>query len=251
MIKTMKITPSSAAFMMGDLVCTEYAHGCLRATLAAAYGCKDPSEIADVNQRVGATHESWYSRNLSAEVFGAEVPIKGEILGVPFSGRADFITDHGNFRVVHETKGSVSDSTRKSVIKGGKFKLNWLAQLVFYMSRVSVVRGKIVAGFYEEAPGNLFKHIDGREFKVEVQDSGAIDVDGVFCGYTIQDQLAHQTATAKVLTEDLIWDRPDGAEKSWGSPCHFCHLKATCLEYDLGSINNIQEFVDHFKGEKG
>ena len=242
MIK-LKVSPSSAAFMLGNLCVTEYAHGCLRAILMSGYGIREDS-IAEVNERVGASHESWYARSLTAPVFGAEVPVKGNITDtVVYSGRADFITQHDGFRVIHETKATVTVKTKTSVITNGNYKMNWLAQLLFYMIRTNTTRGKIISGYYVEHEGGLFENKASREFKVEIDDVGNVQVDGQFSGYNVQDQLAHQMGCAKVLSENILWDRPDGAEKAYGSPCHFCPFKQTCLEYDLGTITSVEEFV--------
>lgn len=243
-----KIYPSAGAFMFGDLVITEYDSACLRSILIKAHGIQGP-EIDEANAAVGQTHEAFYARELAQFTkMAAEVPLKGEIDGIAYSGRADFITDHGTFRVIHETKGTISKNTYKKVIKEGKYKINHLAQLVFYMIRFQIDRGKIVSGYYEQED-YLFIQKDKREFKVVIQDSGEIYIDGSWTGYTVQDQLNHQIAQAEVLKNKTIWCRPDRAEDRFGSPCSYCPFKNTCIKYDTGVISTVDELVESARQE--
>jgi len=84
------IKPSSAAFCLGEAVCTQYDSGCLR-KLLFNYWHRSPFRVSEDNQAVGATHEAFYARKIKSPVFGAEVPLHGEVNGIPYRGKADFI----------------------------------------------------------------------------------------------------------------------------------------------------------------
>jgi hypothetical protein len=199
-------------------------------------------DIPEVFQRVGAAHEAYYARNIRAPIFGAEVPCKGEVGNIQYSGRKDFVIPSktkGN--IIVETKASVMEKTIKNVAHYGKLKLNQLAQLIFYMIREKQTFGKLVFGGYKELEGGLFEQVAFREFKVEFGKSGEILVDGKAYKFTVQDQLQHQLNSAKALDEEIVWDRPADANAKFGSPCHFCMYKEVCNKYDLGEITTKKE----------
>ena len=237
----LKIYPSSSAFIIGDSVMTDTQSGCLRNILLAAHDVREDS-IAEIHMRVGAVHESFYARTLQEDEFGSEVPVKGECDGVPYSGRADFLTKYKGEYIVHETKGTVSYNTYRKVIKDGRFKPNNLSQLVFYMGHFNTQYGKLIYAYYKEKD-LLFKQVEQRTFKVIIDKSGDILIDGVHSGYTFQDHLAHRVEVARVLKANEVGDKPSGTQDGGGA-CNWCVFKPTCKKWDLGEITTTEEFVN-------
>lgn len=246
-----RLYPSSSAFMLGELVVTEYDSGCLRSILLAANGAR--TTIPEIYERVGAAHEVWYEENVLKKDprilnYATEVPIKQPIdgvEGVTYSGRMDVLAAHDKVGVViHETKGTISKNTRLSVIRKGKVKLNQLAQLVSYMIAKECPRGKLIAGYYEEDGDGTLVHQEGREFKVEIDDEGAIIVDGVPSGYSVLDQIRHRQAAAKVIASPHVAARPDKWDQKWGGPCTNCTFREVCDKFDNGEIGGLNEFID-------
>jgi len=230
--------------MIGDLTITDSQSGCLRNILLSAHGIRE-GEIAEINSRVGSVHESYYARTITDEMFGSEVPVKGDCNGVPYSGRADFLTKHKTDWVVHETKGTVSYNTYRKVIKDGRPKGNNLSQLVFYMTHFDTPYGKLIYGYYKEV-GPMFKQVDSRVYRVTINQAGDIMLDGAHSGFTVADHLAHRVAAAKVLTEQCVWERPEGTEAGEGA-CQYCIHKKACQSWDLGALKTTEEFINEAK----
>lgn len=243
-----KIYPSSAGFLWGTLVKTEYDSACLRSILIRSHGVRTP--IAKTYSKVGEVHEGLHEQELRqdsrVEGYERELVIKSEVIdGVFYSGRCDFKVEYkGVGTVIHECKSTVGRGTRDSAIRRGKVKINHLAQLSSYLTQLRTTRGKLVYGYYELNELDVYEQVERRDYKVQVNDVGALYVDGQPSGYNVADQLAHQLAAAKVLKEQIIWDRPDNAFASWGSPCNFCPFRRTCDEYDAGKIETVEELVE-------
>jgi hypothetical protein len=248
-----KIHPSSAAFMIGDLVMTDYDSGCLRSILLAHNGARSES-IPKVYAEVGAAHENWIEANVLKPdkrlvVYAREVPIKMPVPGcedVLYSGRMDVLACYVEVgQVILETKGTISKNTRLSVIRKGLVKLNHLAQLTSYMIAKRITRGKIIAGYYERDPDTLeFVHCEGREFKVEIADDGGIVVDGFPTAWTVADQLRHRLAAARVLSAETVPPRPDKATQAFGGPCSKCLFKSVCDNYDNQPVEGTYAFIE-------
>lgn len=234
-----KFYPSSSAFMIGDTVMTKYDSGCLRSILVKASGIKT-GDIHPVYKKVGATHEWRYlvelrqdEKNISIE---AEVVTKKKLSEeVMYSGRMDFRvmrdTTEGPVCVIHETKGTVSKNTRRDWRKG-EYNLTYLAQLVSYMVDERSTRGMLVCGYYEENDHGALERLEQRRFKVQITDSGRIDVDGQPSGFNVADLLTHRRAVVEILEENKIGPRPDKWNQKWGGPCTRCAFKNTCDKYD-------------------
>jgi len=248
----LKLYPSSSAFMLGELVVTDYDSGCLRSILLQANGAR--TQIPEIYMKVGAAHEDWYEETVLKKdariiTYATEVPIKLPIEGVEgvvYSGRMDVLAAHEKVgTVIHETKGTISKNTRLSVIRKGMVKLNQLAQLVSYMIAKECTRGKLVVGYYEEDGDGTLVHQEGRDFKVEIDDSGAILVDSVPTGYSAMDQLRHRNAAARVLASgEVVAARPDKWDQKWGGPCGNCNFREVCDKFDRGELGGKNEFID-------
>ena len=243
------IYPSQAAFMWGETVLTQYSSGCLRAILISAHGVREsfPAVYADV----GAAHEAWYEgqqgSNPNILSYEREVPVKRDIPGVPgvtYSGRIDVLEQYAFGPVIVETKGTISKDTRLSVIRKGIVKLNQLAQIVSYMIATEIPRGRLVVGYYEyDLEQVTFRHCEGREFKIEIDDHGMILVDRIASGYSVMDALAHRQAAAAVLADNAVGNRPDKWDQAFGGPCRMCVFKDACTKYDAENLST-EAFVD-------
>jgi hypothetical protein len=244
-----KLHPSSAAFMIQDSVITEYSSGCLRQILLSSNGIR--TDIPETYARVGAAHEAQHEQELLGTsrvlAFDREVVIKLAIEGfddILFSGRADFICQYDKIgEVIHETKGTISKNTRLAVIRKQKPKVNQLAQLVAYMIARQTCYGKLVCAYYEEDEQGELEKQEEHVFRVQIADDGAILVDDLPSGFAVAEQIAHRTASAEVITAQIIADRPAGWEQKWGGPCSLCTFKDTCNRFDAGHIQTVEDFV--------
>lgn len=240
-----KFYPSSSAFMVGDLVITKYDSGCLRSILIRANGIRTGA-IPELYQRCGATAEVQHAADLKAKgvTFIREMGLKAQLTpNVEYSGRADFVCQVPNIgTVVDECKGHTSKDTRRSVIRNGEYNISYLAQLVSYMVRLRTQKGRLVCGYYEEDERGQLVRQEERTFKVEIDEDGAILVDGVSSTYSVTDLLAHQRAAARVLENQEIAPRPDKAAQKYGGPCSYCPFKAACDAHDL-SPSTTDEFL--------
>jgi hypothetical protein len=240
-----KLYPSSAAFMWGDMVITEIAQGCLRSTLLRQY--VKQGDIPEDKKVMGAQWEDIICERL---VNDQPLPFHKELVckrmvseNVQVSGRCDYVLYHDKHGpIVYECKASSSKYFLKDVIKGGKIKINHLAQVVTYLHFFGVTRGKITTGYFE---GTELR--DEREFKIEIDGKGNILVDGGMSGFCVHDLLEHQVTAAQVLEKQIVWDRPDKADAKFGSPCTYCDFKATCTAWDCGDLNTTEEFINHAK----
>jgi hypothetical protein len=199
---------------------------------------------------VGAVHEAVHEQEVKGDPkvasYKREMVIKADITDdVQYSGRCDFEVQYYKVgTVIHETKSTVSRSTRDHVIRKGQVKLNHLAQLVSYLIQLKTTRGKIVCGYYELNEVGDYERVEAREFKVTIRDNGAIYIDGEHSGFNVEDQIAHALAAAKVLSEQRIWERPEGHDAKWKSPCTFCPFKKACDKYDAAEITTVSELVE-------
>jgi hypothetical protein len=247
-----KLYPSSAAFMMGDVVVTEYDSGCLRKILLTEKGIKSP--FPAIYGRLGAVHEILHEQKIrtdeQVESFLREVPIRVPITDYPnvqYSGRADFICQYVDKKeVIHETKATISKNTRLQMRKG-QVKTNQLAQLVSYMIIRQTQWGKIIAGYYEENAAGELVQTEEKIYKVFIDDEGAIWVDGQPSGFTVYDQIAHRQAAAQVISEGIIGGRPDKWDDKYKGPCARCIHKDTCTAVDIGAIATPEAFVQQAK----
>jgi hypothetical protein len=240
-----KLYPSSAAFMWGDMVITEIAGGCLRSTLLRQYVKQGPIPQDKVD--MGARWEDIVLDRLEKDQplpFHKELSVRRMVSPtVQMSGRCDYVLYHDSFGpLVVECKASSSKYFLKDVIEKGKVKINHLAQVVTYLHFFSTTRGKITTGYFD---GTVLKA--EREFKITIDPKGNILVDGGLSGFCVQDLLEHQVTAAKVLDEQIVWDRPDKADAKFGSPCTYCDFKATCVAWDCGDLNTTEEFINHAK----
>jgi len=231
----MRISPSSAAFALGNLVVTDYSQGCLRHLLFKRKIPKD-SDIPEEFAKMGEDGELKYLDYMLTQQdypFHRELPFISEIDGVPVKGRVDFVSYHDGFRVIHECKTSQSKTFLYGVVRKGEPKLNHVAQIVSYLVHFGETKAKLVARY---APKN-----EERIIKIEVDDLGRILVDKRVYKYSLQEQINHQLLSAKVIKENLIWDRP-----STGT-CRYCQYAEECLKWDTEEFKSTEYFFNQMK----
>lgn len=248
-----KLYPSSAGFMLGAAVVTPYNSGCMRHILLQSKGLF-ADDIDPKYQELGALNEDRYEKEVLQTDpkllhYDKEYKIKQKIgdTEVYLVGRIDFLVRRADVpgEIIHENKSSDSANTLREVIKKGNVKSHNLAQIVVYMIARETQKGKLIYSHYKKDKQTKLWVMDNeRAFKITISDAGVIMVDGVFSGYTVQDQLAHQNTAARVIENDLIYDRPLGWDDRFKSPCAYCPWSKACDKYDNGEITTVEQFVE-------
>lgn len=230
MIK-MRFSPSSAGFMWGNAVITDYPSACLRSIMLASRGVRIP--IHPIYGELGEAHENWYANQLGDSCASREQVIKGQVTSaVTYSGRCDFTTKDG---VIHECK---STPARKDC----SYKRNHLAQLVSYMLRLEVPKGVIAVGYYIK-PKDVFEQAAFKSYQVDVQDDGGVWVDDNYTGFMARDVIHHEKAAARAIELGMIEARPY-AESAFKSPCRLCPFAKVCDRHDAGELQSHAAFVE-------
>ena len=241
---TIKIYPSSAAFMVGPLVKTDYNSGCHRFQWAQAHSGLSKAELHhEINAEsaaLGTLNEYRVAVKLKKDKvkFEREVPFKIAYKDAVISGRQDFVLENGE---VWETKGTGSDKVYKQSILGGVPQLNHVAQLVSYLAFLKKPKGRIVNTYYElELDGELesYKVVGERIFTVECLDDGCIMLDQRPYPHTIRDLARWYADLEKKLADPwTLPQKPCHNGDKFGSPCFSCPLKKVCeKECDVASF---------------
>lgn len=244
---TIKIYPSSAAFMIGPLVKTDYNSGCHRFQWAQTHSGLSKAELHhEINAEsaaLGTLNEYRVAVKLKKDKvkFEREVPFKIAYKGAVISGRQDFVLENGE---VWETKGTGSDKVYKQSILGGVPQLNHVAQLVSYLAFLKKPKGRIVNSYYElEIDGELesYKLIAERIFIVECLDNGDLTVDGTRYDHSIRDLARWYADLEKKLADPwTLPQKPCQNGDKFGSPCFSCPLKKLC-EKEVDVAQFLQE----------
>lgn len=227
-----KIRPSSSGFKRGEMVFTTYNSGCLRYIKAARKAQYTP--IDPIYAEVGLQHEENHEEFLADRLTEREFVIKFDLTGdVEYSGRCDFIDSDG---AVHETKATLSKSSRDSIVRQGKYNVNHLAQIVSYMIFLELEQGYLVVGYYEkDETKNIFVKQEQRTFNITIGSTGLIFVDGEESEYSIMDYMEHVEAQID-LFKTVLPPRPY-IKSRFSSPCSLCPMAETCDSVDIGEIS--------------
>ena len=263
MTKRLRVYPSSAAFMWGTVVYTEYSSGCLRRIYIDANGIKEPFDPKHSER--GEINEVFFEKRFERDkvTFEREVPFRESIhsTSLVLSGRIDYRIVTPDLTYPLELKSTESSTQRRVRIQNGEWGLGQVAQLSEYMLVDGAEKGKLVVTYYErDAEGKLFHpkphvnkrgvlHLTEREFKVEFGDGGYIYVDNVRSPYTAYDVLNHIYWAARVIEDDIIWERPANYEAPFGSPCSYCPFRSTCTKWDDGLLLTAGEFLTSAKSD--
>ncbi len=232
---TIKIYPSSAAFMIGPLVSSKYNSGCHRFQWAQAHSGLSKAElhheITAESAAIGSLNEYRIAVKLKRDkvIFEREVPFKMDYSGVQISGRQDFVLENGE---VWETKGTTSESVYKNAILGGVPEKSHVAQLVSYLAFLKKPKGRIVNSYYElelDGEDESFRLVAERVFTVECLDDGCILLDHQPYEHSLRDLARWYATLAKILLDPwTLPQKPCQSGEKYGSPCNFCPLKAVC-----------------------
>lgn len=236
-VTKVKVRPSSSGFMVGKQVHTTYPSGCLRHMKVSRVAPYQP--IDPIYQDVGAVHEERYEQTLGNRLLEREYVIKHEISEIAeYTGRCDFIDIDG---AVHETKATLSKTSKASIITKGQININHLSQLTSYLVHLERMEGYIIVGYYETDPTTeSFVCVAERTFKITINTRGAVLIDGEESTYTVHDYLKHEAAQVTLDTV-LLPERPY-QESRFKSPCMFCPFNVLCDEVDIG-LTPGTEFV--------
>lgn len=229
---TLKIRPSSAAWMMGKSVITDTPSGCLRYLVLKKEHPK-PDQIKPELQEMGEMGEKIYMKKLEETQpwpFHRELPFEVPIEDGVIKGRIDFITYHDSFKVIHECKTSQSKDFNREVIGRGIPKSNHIAQVVMYLLSLYETRAKLVALYYPT--------LKTRIFKIELMDNGMILVDNMPYLYTVSDQISHQLMSLEVQKSKELFERP------LGKACFYCIYKQECFNYDACGGSTLNDYKE-------
>jgi hypothetical protein len=231
---------SMSGFSWGDQVYTTFGSACIRKILLYSKDVQAPIPIKYT--KLGAKNEDLYA-NVLAFPYEREGEVSGQITEtVGYTGHFDYCVDGPYGKEVHELKCTDSKSTLYNVIVRGNYRLENLAQTVAYMDALEVERGQLIYTYYLEGIRDT-----QRSFIITLADSGQIIVDGEPIKFYIQDIHRHKLNAAQAIENDTVWQRPEGWQQKFGSPCGLCKFKDTCDSYDAGVINTTQEFIDSAK----
>lgn len=244
--------------MWGTIVFTEWDSGCLRRILLDANGVR--GEFNPIHSERGEINEDLFAEKLDgAEVsYERESPFREAIPTTvcQLSGRIDFLTDKNGVPYPIELKSTESETQRKNKIQYGKWGLNNVAQLVTYMAIENTKEGKLLYTFFKrDEEGQLYRpkefttkrgttYRTERAYEVTVSDARYIAVDGKQTQFRTDDVLLHHYWAARVIQDDIIWERPANYDAPFGSPCKFCSFKNTCNLYDDGLVSTAKEFIE-------
>jgi hypothetical protein len=244
-----KIYPSSAGFAWGNLVFTDFKTACLRNVLLSSQGVKE-GDIDEKYKVMGKLHEDIHEELLK----GLNAPYKREepvrhpvdgVDGVEFSGRVDFLLADS----IDELKSTDSKNTKRDIIQNGHVRTEHLAQITAYMISLKMTKGRLIYGHYEKSKetGEYEKKSE-RCFEINIDDWGRICVDMTPTQFTVGDQLRHRLLSAKVVSEELVWDRPNNWNVAFKSPCTHCPWHEACNKYDDNLIErSTSAFVKEAK----
>ncbi len=246
---------SSSAFQWGEMVFTDYKTGCLRKILLQS---KEQQATIDPKYGIlGKINEDRHEARLISEgkKYIREFEFKTSIPSVPevyFSGHMDFLLLENTFPVsVDELKSVTSKNVKRTVIKNGEYNTENLAQTVAYMGEAKVPKARLIYTFYEvDTNNNNYYATDERIFNVGVDDFGKITVDSKPTQFTFNDVLAHRVASAKVIRDSVVAQRPYRWELNFVSPCTFCAFKEACDKFDSGEIVGTDAYVSYAKSIK-
>lgn len=230
-----KIRPSSSGFLRGDTVHTAYSSGCLR--YMKANRKSKFVEIDPVYAEVGALHEDLYAISLGDTLDDRELVIKlplGE--DAEYTGRCDFVDTNG---AIHETKATISKSSKTDIIDKGIVNLNHLAQLVSYMVVLKRPKGFIYVGYYEKDLKSFIKLAD-RKFEITIDNDGSIYIDGSYSEFNAFDYLDH--VKAQIALDTVPMPNRPYRESKFKSPCALCPLSELCDSVDIGETD-ASDFV--------
>jgi hypothetical protein len=242
---------ANSGFIKNGQLWSTDSSGCLRVVLLRDHAIESPKDERALKVfQIGFHNEALFKTELEhwGVAHDADVAVDETLRsGVSFQGHMDFkVYAPGTKPTVYELKSVTSENTYKKVFVKGEYKYSNLAQLLRYMLASNLTNGVLrytsfmEAVKYKEIDGLTWDEIAARlakiqpesvEFKVEITDSGKIEVDGKEIIFDVFDALAHTEAAAYVLEKDAVFpDRPKDLRGD--NPCHFCQFRNVCDRFD-------------------
>lgn len=243
---TKQVRGGNSAIMVEGVVRASDASGCLRRILLRSEGVEE-----EIDKRALRTFAlGWLNEKLfECEASGLDIAESQRVIQeaiteeVSFGGHPDIVLKDGT---PYELKSIQSANVLSKIIRQGEWKLNNLAQLVSYMISLKALRGILRYDSFIYADG--LKSADFREFVVEIQDDGAVFVDGAESGITVAHVLAHRNAAAAVLEQRKVEsERPMAWRYKDVNPCKYCPFLPVCDDYDRRYITTTDEFISQAK----
>lgn len=241
---------SSSAFAWGDLVHTKYKSGCLRKILLQSVEVnetirKHSADVGDINE---TRHEKRLKDANVSYVRELEFQRPHESVGgLTVSGHVDFVLldEKAKPISVDELKSITSINVYREVIKNGHYTVENLAQLCTYMGEVNVHEGRLIYTYYTFDKDALeWTATDERIFNVSYDEFGRIIVDGKPSMFTMHDILAHRRLAGIAIRDKEVLARPYRHDAPFVGTCHWCPFKPVCDQYDTGSIESTDAFVE-------
>jgi len=233
---------SSSGFAWGELIHSHYKSSCLRWILIQSH---IPFDIEKRYSHLGKLNEDRHQQLIEAEGFRfdreKEVEQETAIDGVVNRGHIDFVV-YSSVPTVHELKHVQSPNVYREVIKKRNPITDNLAQCVNYMLHMKTQHGLLKYSYYKNQTDT--EPTDEYGFKASIDDFGRVFVDAEPTKFTVQDLLAHQRQAADVLKRQVVAQRPYNGEVPYIGACHWCPMNAVCAQYDRGSIEGTEAFID-------
>lgn len=245
--KQIVLRSSSSGFAWGDLIFSHYKSSCLRWILVSSHR----SFVIDPKYSIlGKLNEDLHEKELIAKgqyyVKEMEVESPTTMDGVVNKGHIDFLVGQRTLPgyKVDELKHVQSKNVYREVIKKGHFITDNLAQTVNYMLHAQTDHGLLKYSYYEKGQTGEPVLVDSREFKVGIDKWARITVDDQPTKFHVQDQYNHQHQAAQVLLYQRVAQRPYNGEIPFVGACGMCPINAVCAQWDRGSIESTEAFVE-------
>lgn len=251
MIGKRRISPSSAAWAVGQLIDTPYEKSCGRYMVWQRRYEKE-SNIDEMYSHIGGIDEARYAAKLTQGglMFWRELPINIPVGGtqITIEGRLDFKVSESDGPIIVEKKSITSVNRRRTIIEKGEIDHAHMAQLVTYLVAEKLQRGKIVYTYWqwnEDLSG--FMATEDREFAIRLDTNGSIYVDEAPFGRHIRELQTWYRLVASGMekAETELLGRPKPLQ-GWQNPCRSCPLSAACDQYD--STRNVAQFWQQTAG---
>ncbi len=242
----LKISPSSAAFMLGPVVDTSKNGACIRYIWSVANtDAPRIDRVAPEYQGLGSLNEARQAAILRSRkaVHELEVPFEIEWGDILIRGRYDAHVDTKGERTLREWKASTSTYVLKDVIEPRQVDLNHLAQLCLYLALHKLSRGEITVSYYQLHLNKGFQVTAEHTFMVELLTGGVITVDGKEHSKTMKDLQRWMTGVRQALHDPCtVPAEPKQHSIPYKSPCYSCPLKSVCASHKIQAIE-AKEFL--------
>lgn len=250
--KLASVRGANSGFLINGKIPSKYNASCPRVILLRSKGIEKPVDLTSyMTFEVGHLWEEFFELG-AKEAF--DKPVKewktykddeeiSEVLpsGSRFSGRPDHvITFEDGTRAVVETKSVSSVSSAKELLSG-KYKSEYLAQLVAYMDVLKINQGYLAFGIF--CWGYGIKP-DILVIDVQIDSAGDVLVNGSYTEYQVEHSRLHRELAGWVIDTNTVVDSRLVTE----SACKYCPFAKVCDKFDEHKINGT-EFINLARAE--